>query len=127
MYPIVGKSASNCGIGSVAFADDGAIFPFAEPTLLLVVLVSIGQCGAFRSIYRCVAPESTVPVCSGRRLFSFSSDNLGIYVLRVGIQLKLASYNKFSLLGCLRTPVLAVPTCHESLKGTHFSSTRCFA
>ena len=36
MYPVVGKSAANCGIGSVAFAADVATCPFAVPTLILV-------------------------------------------------------------------------------------------
>ena len=98
MYPVVGKSAANFGIGSVAFADDVATCPFAVPTMILVALVSSGPCGAFGAIYRCVAHEYTIPVCSSRRLFSFSSDSLGIYVLRVGLQLKLASYIKFDLL-----------------------------
>ena len=94
IYPVIGKSATNCGISSVTFAADVATFPFAVPNLILVALVSSGTCGEFGSIYRCVAPESTIPVCSGSRLFWFSSD---IYVLRVGLQLKLASYIKFSL------------------------------
>ena len=69
MYPVVGKSAPNCGIGSVDFSADVATCPFAVPTLILVALVSSGPCGAFGAIYRCVAPESTIPVCSCRRLF----------------------------------------------------------
>ena len=114
MYSVVGKSDANCGIGSVAFATDVATCSFSVPTLILFALVSSGLCGAFGAIYRCVAPESTIPVCSGSRLFSFSSD-------RVGLQLKLASYIKFYLLGCLSTNDLAVPTYHSSLKGTPFS------
>ena len=78
MYPVVGKSAANCGIGSVAFAADVATCPFFVPTLILVAPVSSGPCGAFSAIYRCVAPESTIPVCSCRRLFSFYSDSLVI-------------------------------------------------
>ena len=88
MYPVVGKSAANCGICSVEFAADNATCPFAVPTLNLVALVSSGPCGSFGAIYRCVAPESTIPVCSCSRLFSFSSVRLGIYVWRVGLQLK---------------------------------------
>ena len=80
MYPVVGKSADNCGIGSVAFAADVSTCPFDVPTLVLVSLVSSDPCGAFGAIYRCVAPESTIPVCSCRRLFVFSFDSLGIYV-----------------------------------------------
>ena len=127
MYPFVVKSAANCGIGSVAFAADVATCPFSVPTLILVALVSSYPCGAFGAIYRYVAPESTIPVCSCRRLFSFFSDSLGIYLCRVGLQLKLASYIMFYLLGCLSTPVLSVPKCYSSLKGTHFSSISCFA
>ena len=69
MYPVVGNSASNCGIGSAAFAADVATCPFAVPILILVALVSSGPCGAFDAIYRFVAPESKIPVCSCRRLF----------------------------------------------------------
>ena len=47
MYPVVGKFAANCGIGSVAFVVDIATCPFAVPTLILLVLVSSGPCGAF--------------------------------------------------------------------------------
>ena len=52
MYPIVGKSAANCGIGSVAFAVDISTCPFAVTTLILLALVSSGPCGAFGAIYR---------------------------------------------------------------------------
>ena len=52
MYPVVGKSAANCGIGSVAFAVDIATCPFYVPTLILLALVSSGTCGAFGAIYR---------------------------------------------------------------------------
>ena len=69
VYPVVGEYAANCGIGSVAFAADVFTCPFAVPTLVLVALVYSGPCGAFGAIYRCVAPESTIPVCSCRRLF----------------------------------------------------------
>ena len=127
MYPVVGQYATNCGIVGVAFAADIATCPFAVPTLILVVLVSSGPYGAFCAIYRCFAPESTIPVCSCMRLFSFYSDRLGIYVWRVGLHLKLASYIKFSLLGCLSTTVLAVPKCRSSLKVTPFASINRFA
>ena len=33
MYPVVGKSASNCGIGSVAVAVELATCPFSVPTI----------------------------------------------------------------------------------------------
>ena len=105
IYPVVGNYAANCGIGSVAFAADVYTCPFDVPTLILVALVSSSPCGAFGAIYRCFAPESTITVCSCRRLFSFSSDSLGIYVWGVGLQLKLASYIQFSLLGGLSTTV----------------------
>ena len=40
MYPVVGKSASNCGIGSVAIAFYIDTCTFAVPTLILLALVS---------------------------------------------------------------------------------------
>ena len=40
MYPVVGKSAANCGIGRVAFAVDIATCPFDVPTLILLALLS---------------------------------------------------------------------------------------
>ena len=97
MYPVLGKSYVNGGIGSMTFAADDATCPFALPALILVALVSSGPYGALGAIYRCVAPESKISVCCYRRLFSFSSDGLGLYVWRVGLQLKLASYLKFYL------------------------------
>ena len=39
MYPIVGKSAANCGIGSVDFSVDIETCPFSVPTLILLALV----------------------------------------------------------------------------------------
>ena len=39
MYPIVGKSAANWGMGSVAVAVDFTIFPFAVPTVIGVAFV----------------------------------------------------------------------------------------
>ena len=50
MYPVVGKSAANCGIGRVAFASDVDTCPFAVPTLIVVALVSSGTCGVFSAI-----------------------------------------------------------------------------
>ena len=47
MYPVVGKSAANCGIGGVDFAADVATCPLAVPTLIVAALVSSGPCGAF--------------------------------------------------------------------------------
>ena len=39
MYPVVGESAANCGIGSGAFAVDISTYPFAVPTLILLEVV----------------------------------------------------------------------------------------
>ena len=47
MYPFVGKSAANCGIGRVAFATVVATCPFSVPTLNVAAVVSSSQCGAF--------------------------------------------------------------------------------
>ena len=78
----------------MVFAADVATCIFSVPTLILLVLVSNGPCGAFCAIYRYVAPESTIPVCSGSRVSSFSSY---IYGLLVGLHIKLSSCIKFSL------------------------------
>ena len=40
MYPVVGKSAANWGMGSVAVAADFTIFTFAAPTVIGVAFVS---------------------------------------------------------------------------------------
>ena len=45
MYPVVGKSATNCGIGSVAVADDLSTCPVAMPALIFEVLVLGGPGG----------------------------------------------------------------------------------
>ena len=50
MYPVVGKSAANVGIGRVDFAADVATCPLAVPTLIVAVLVSSIPCGAFGAI-----------------------------------------------------------------------------
>ena len=113
MYPIVGKSAANCGIVRVAFADDVETFTFTVPTLIVAALVSSGPCGAVGAMYRCVAPESTTPEFCCGRICSFLLYCVGIYV-RVGLHIKLASYIKDSLLGDLCTTVSAVPYCHSS-------------
>ena len=47
VYPIVGKSAVNCGIDRVAFDADFATCPLDVPTLLVAALVSSGPCTAF--------------------------------------------------------------------------------
>ena len=73
--------------------------------------------GAFGAMYMCVAPESRIPILSGGKRFYFLFDT---YDLVVGLQLKIASYIKLSLLGLLSTTVLAGPTCHSSLKKTPF-------
>ena len=62
MYPVVGNSDANSGIGSVAVADDLYICPFTVPTLICEALVVGGPCSADGATYRCVAPESTTPV-----------------------------------------------------------------
>ena len=46
MYPVVGKSDSNCRIGSIAVADDFSTCPFAVPTLIGEALVSGEPCGS---------------------------------------------------------------------------------
>ena len=75
--------------------------------------------GAFGSMYMCGAPESTIPVLSGGKQFYFLFDT---YDLVVGLQLKIASYIKLSLLGLLSITFLAGPTCHSSLKTIPFAS-----
>ena len=65
MYPFLGKSEFNCGMGSVAVAIDIATFPLAVPTLIFFYVVSISSYGAFGAMHMCVAPESTIPVLSG--------------------------------------------------------------
>ena len=52
MYPVIGMSAANCMISSMAFAVDFATCTFAVPYMILIVLVSSGPCGAFGAIYR---------------------------------------------------------------------------
>ena len=39
MYPVVLKSAANCGIGSVAFSDELSTCPVSVPTLIFEALV----------------------------------------------------------------------------------------
>ena len=75
-------------------------------------------------MYMCVASESTIPVWSGGKYLSILFDK---YDLLVGLQLKLASYFKLSLLGLLSTTVLAGPTCHASLNTMPFASISFFA
>ena len=127
IYPVVGKYAANCRIGRVYFAADIATCPLAVPTSVVAALVSSGPCGEFGGIYRCVSPESIIPVCCCGRIFSFSSYSVGIFVW-VGLQLKVSSYIKVSLLGGLCTTIFAVPHCHlSSLNFTPFSSMSCLA
>ena len=97
----------------MAVAVELATCPFAVPTLIFFSVVSIFSYGAFGAMYMCVAPESTIPVCSGGKCLSILFDTYEL--LLVGLQLKLASYFKLSLLGLLSTTVLAGPTCHSSL------------
>ena len=104
------------------FSADVATCPLDVPTLIVAALVSSGPRGAFGSMYRCVAPESTIPVCCFGGVFSFSLYSVGIYVWVV-LQIKLSSYIKFSLLGGLCTNFFAVPHRHSSsLNPTPFSS-----
>ena len=44
MYPVVEKYSSNCGIGSVAVANDLSTRPVAVPTLICEALVLGGPC-----------------------------------------------------------------------------------
>ena len=46
IYPVVGKSDSNWGIGSIAVDDYFSTCPFSVPTLIVASLVSGGPCGA---------------------------------------------------------------------------------
>ena len=78
--------------------------PFSVPALICFPVVSIFSYGAFGDMYMCVAPEFTIPVWSGGRCLSILFDT---YDLLVGLQLKLASYFKLSLLELLSTTVLA--------------------
>ena len=96
-------------------------FPFDVPTLICFPVVSIFSYGAFGAMYMCVAPESTIHVWYGGKCLSVF---FYTYDLLVGIQLKLASYFKLSLLGLLSTTVLALagPTCHASLNTMPFAS-----
>ena len=111
MYPVVGKSADNCGIGRVAFAADVSTCPLSVLTLIVAELVSGGPRGAVWSMKRCVAPASTITLCCLGRICSGLSFFVGIYV-RVGLHLKLASYIKGYLLAYLFTNVFAVPHRH---------------
>ena len=58
MYPVVVKSAANCGVGSVAVSDNLSTFPVAMSTLICEVLVLGGTRGAVGEMYRWVVPES---------------------------------------------------------------------
>ena len=51
MYPVVGNSASNFGIGSVAVAVELVTCPFAVPTLIFFAVVFIWPYGAFGAMY----------------------------------------------------------------------------
>ena len=67
MYPVVGKSAVNCGIDRVAFAADVATCPLDVPTLIVAEIVSSGPCGAFVQC-KCVLllnPQSLCVVVGG--------------------------------------------------------------
>ena len=51
MYPFVVKSASNCGIGSLAVVIELATCPFDVPTLIAFAVVFIWPYGAFGAMY----------------------------------------------------------------------------
>ena len=46
MYPVVGKSNSNLGIGSIAVDEEFSTCTFYVPTLIVATLVSGGPYGA---------------------------------------------------------------------------------
>ena len=46
IYPVVGKPPPNCGIGSVAVAEDLSKCPVSVPTLICEALVLGVPCGA---------------------------------------------------------------------------------
>ena len=50
MYPVVIKYAANCGIGSVAVAEELTTCPVALPTLIFEELVLEVPCGADRGM-----------------------------------------------------------------------------
>ena len=45
MYPVVGKSATNLGMGRISLAEDFSTCPSTVPTLIVAALVSVGPCG----------------------------------------------------------------------------------
>ena len=45
IYHLVGKYTTNCGIGSVAVADNLSTFPVSVPTLIFEALLLGGTCG----------------------------------------------------------------------------------
>ena len=67
MYPVVGKSDSNFGIGSIAVAENFSTCPFSMPKLIVEAFVSGGPCGDDWVMCKWVAPDSTIPVsCCGK-------------------------------------------------------------
>ena len=100
-------------MGSIAFDDDLSICPLYLPTLIVEALVLGGPCGAEGAMQRCVSPETTMPVSCCGRICPCGASGVGIYI-RLGLQLKLAAYNKGSLRGYLCTTVCAAPHCHFS-------------
>ena len=46
IYPVVGKSAPNWGMGSIYFDDDFSTCPFSVPPIIVAALVLGGPCGA---------------------------------------------------------------------------------
>ena len=52
MYPVVGKSAVNLGMGRVALAEDFSTCPFTVSTLIVAAFLSGGPCDAVGAMYR---------------------------------------------------------------------------
>ena len=71
MYPFVEKSTFNYGIVSVSVAIELATCLFVVPTLICLAVVFILPYGTFGAMYMFVAPESTIPVLSDGKRFSF--------------------------------------------------------
>ena len=98
-------------MGTIVVDDELSSCPFYVPRLTVVALVPGGPYGAEGAMYRWVAPDSTMPVSCCGRICPCGASGVGIYI-RVGLQLKLGSYNKYSLRGYLCTTVYAVPQRH---------------
>ena len=101
MYHVLGKSSTNCGIGSEAVAYDLSTCPVAVPTHFLGYLCHaghgylLGKCrgGLRHSLLR----QCHVVVDSYEPLPSYWFGRVGIE-LGGGLQRKIVSYDKFSLM-----------------------------